>query len=146
MAQRGMRQQYLENLGTKEKKQPSTYNRAPHIIYSNVCVCTARLNGLHWKFRLYGSERQRTSNDFASNMSTLVISTAFGLLKQDKAWNNKQQFKDLSKYLWQFLRPLPRGVNIPQLRPYPVNYHPLWGSLVKLFQISKAKCSQLSQR
>lgn len=141
-----MRQQHLENLGTKEKKQPSTYNRTPHIIYSNVCVCTARLNGLHWKFRLYGSERQRTSNDFASNMSTLVISTAFGLLKQDKAWNNKQQFKDLSKYLWQFLRPLPRGVNIPQLRPYPVNYHPLWGSLVKLFQISKAKCSQLSQR
>lgn len=90
--------------------------------------------------------RERASNDFASNVSTLVILTAFGLLKQDKAWNNKQQFKDLSKCVWQFPHPLPWNMYIPQLRLSPVNYHPPWGSHVKLFQISKAKCSQLSQR
>jgi len=27
----------------------------------------------------------------------LAILTAFGLLKEEMAWNNKQQFKDLSK-------------------------------------------------
>lgn len=78
--------------GKKKKKPASIYNRAPHIIYLNIFLHRAHLNGLHWKFRLYGSERQRTSNDFASNMSMLVNLTAFGLLKQDKAWNNKQQF------------------------------------------------------
>lgn len=128
-----------------EKNQITLYlqQSSSRTLFKYMC---AHLNGLHWKFRLYGSERQRISNDFASNMSTLVILTAFGLLKQDKAWNNKQQFKDLSKYVWQFPRPLPRDVYIPELRPYPVNYHPPWSSHVKLFQISKAKCSQLSQR
>lgn len=99
--------------------------------------------------------RQRASNDFASNVNTLVILTAsdlvghltaFGLQKQDTYWNNKQQFKDLSKYVWQFPHPLLHNMYIPQLRPSPVNYHPPRGSRVKLFQMSKAKCSQLSQR
>ena len=110
---------------------------------------TAHLNELTGYIENLGFmalNKQRASNDFASNMSTLVILTAFGLLKQDRAWNNKQRFKDLSKYVWQFPHPLPRNMYIPQLRLYPVNYHPPWGSHVKLFQISKAKCSQLSQK
>lgn len=68
--------------GDKRKKTTLYLQQgSSHNLFKCMCVCTAHLNGLHWKFRLYGSERQRTSNDFASNMSTLVILTAFGLLK-----------------------------------------------------------------
>lgn len=51
-------------------------------------VYTAHLNELIGYIENLGFmalKRQRASNDFASNVSTLVILTAFGLLKQDKS-------------------------------------------------------------
>ena len=100
-------------------------------------MCTAHLDELLGYIENVGFmalNRQRASNDFASNMSTLVISTAFGLLKQDTAWNNKQQFKDLSKYVRQFPCPLPCNMYTPQLRLYPVNYYPPWVLVLNYFK------------